>query len=72
MSKCLFCYRELGPGEVDFHKSCSRKFFGPSLPPTLDYTRAEMDELAAQVIRSQTTLTGVQPKLSLNLDKHKD
>jgi serine/threonine-protein kinase HipA len=31
-----------------------------------------MDELAAQVIRSQTTLTGVQPKLSLNLDKHKD
>lgn len=72
MSKCLFCYRELGPGEVDFHKSCSRKFFGTSTPPTLDYTRAEMDELAAQVIRSQTTLTGVQPKLSLNLDKHKD
>ena len=30
-----------------------------------------MDELAAQVIKSQTTLTGVQPKLSLNLDKHK-
>ena len=72
MSKCLFCYRELGPGEVDFHKSCSRKFFGTSTPPTLDYTRAEMDELAAQVIQSQTTLTGVQPKLSLHLDKHKD
>ena len=68
----MFCYRELGPGEVDFHKSCSRKFFGTSTPPTLDYTRAEMDELAALVIRSQTTLTGVQPKLSLNLDKHKD
>ena len=31
-----------------------------------------MEELAAQVIQSQTTLTGVQPKLSLNLDKHKD
>lgn len=31
-----------------------------------------MDELAAQVIKSQTTLTGVQPKLSLNLDKHMD
>ena len=25
-----------------------------------------------RVIKSQTTLTGVQPKLSLNLDKHKD
>ena len=72
MSKCLYCYKELGPGEVDFHKSCCRKFFGTSTAPSIDYTRAQMDELAAQVIRSQTTLTGVQPKLSLNLDKHKD
>ena len=72
MSKCLFCYKELGPGEVDFHKSCCRKFFGTTTVPALDYTREEMDELAAQVIKSQTTLTGVQPKLSLNLDKHKD
>ena len=72
MSKCLYCYKELEPGEVDFHKSCCRKFFGTTTVPSLDYTREEMDELAAQVIKSQTTLTGVQPKLSLNLDKHKD
>jgi len=72
MSKCLYCYKELEPGEVDFHKSCCRKFFGTPTAPALDYTREEMDELAAQVIKSQTTLTGVQPKLSLNLDKHKD
>lgn len=72
MSKCLFCYKGLGPGEVDFHKACCRKFFGTATVPVLDYTREEMDDLAAQVIKSQTTLTGVQPKLSLNLDKHKD
>ena len=72
MSKCLYCYKELEPGEVDFHKSCCKKFFGTHTAPSLDYTRAQMDELAAQVIRSQTTLIGVQPKLSLNLDKHKD
>ena len=72
MSKCLYCYKELGPGEVDFHKSCCKKFFGTPTAPSLNYTRAQMDELAAQVIKSQTTLTGVQPKLSLNLDKHKD
>ena len=72
MSKCLYCYKELQPGEVDFHKSCCRKFFGTSTAPLLDYTRDEMEKLAAQVIQSQTTLTGVQPKLSLNLDKHKD
>lgn len=68
----MYCYKELEPGEVDFHKSCCRKFFGTTTAPALDYTREEMDELAAQVIKSQTTLTGVQPKLSLNLDKHKD
>lgn len=72
MSKCLYCYKELRPGEVDFHKSCCRKFFGTAAAPSLDYTRAQIDELAAQIIKSQTTLTGVQPKLSLNLDKHKD
>ena len=70
MSKCLFCYKELGPGEVDFHKACCRKFFGTPTAPSLDYTREQMDELAAKVIQSQTTLTGVQPKLPLNLDKH--
>ena len=72
MSKCLYCYKELDPGEVDFHKSCCRKFFGTPTAPSLDYTRAQMDELAAQVIQSQTTLTGVQPKLSLNLNRHRN
>ena len=37
----------------------------------LEYRREELDALAAQVIQSQTSLTGVQPKLSLNLHKHK-
>lgn len=72
MNKCLYCYKELKQGEVDFHKSCCRKFFGTETAPSLDYTRKEMDELAVQIIRSQTTLTGVQPKLSLNIQKHKD
>ena len=43
MSKCLFCYKELGPGEADFHKSCCRKIFGTVTAPVLDYTREEMD-----------------------------
>lgn len=36
----------------------------------LEYKHEELDQLAEQVIRAQTSLTGVQPKLSLNLDKH--
>lgn len=70
MCKCLFCYKELNEGERDFHARCARKFFGTNTAPTMDYTRKDMDRLAEQIIRSQTTLTGVQPKLSLNLQKH--
>jgi len=73
MSKCAcYPYRELAPGEVDFHKECAKKFFGTSEAPSLDYSRDEMDALAGQIIQSQTTLTGVQPKLSLHLDKHRN
>ena len=38
----------------------------------MDYSRDDMDALARQIIQSQTTLTGVQPKLSLHLDKHRN
>lgn len=70
MCKCLFCYKELNEGEHDFHARCARKFFGTATAPSMEYTQKDMDSLAEQIIRSQTTLTGVQPKLSLNLQKH--
>ena len=71
MSKCLYCNKELGVGEQDFHTACAKKFFGVSPAPLFDYTRADMDALAMEIIQSQTTLTGVQPKLSLHLNGHK-
>ena len=70
MCKCLYCYKELKEGQKDFHPSCARKFFGTKDVPLLEYKHEELDQLAEQVIRAQTSLTGVQPKLSLNLDKH--
>lgn len=70
MCKCLYCYKELEEGQKDFHPGCARKFFGTSDAPLLEYRREDLDALAAQVIQAQTSLTGVQPKLSLNLHKH--
>ena len=69
MAKCLFCYKKLENNEKDFHKACSRKIFRTSGVPMLPYTRENLSELAKQVIRSQTTLTGVQAKLSLDINK---
>ena len=69
MSKCLFCYRELEEGQVDFHPSCARKFFGSQTAPILPYTRDNMSELARQVIRTSASVTGVQAKMSLDVDR---
>ena len=69
MARCLYCYKELGKDEKDFHKACSRKMFGTKDVPELSYTRKDLNDLARQVIRSQTTLTGVQAKLSLDINK---
>ena len=52
MSKCLYCYKELVDGEVDFHKSCAKKFFGMQNAPELPYSLNDLDTLAAQVIKS--------------------
>ncbi len=70
MCKCLYCYRPLETGEKDFHAKCARKFFGTEKVPVLDYTCEDLEKLAIQVIKDQTSLTGVQPKLSLHLNEH--
>jgi serine/threonine-protein kinase HipA len=67
--RCLFCYTKLEPGQVDFHPACSRKMFGKPQPPVLPYTEEQMLELGEKVIKSQIAVTGVQPKLSLDIEK---
>ena len=72
MCNCLYCYKPLGAGQKDFHPACSKKIFGTREAPDIAYSRKDLDSLAEKVIKAQTSLTGVQPKLSLNLDKHQD
>lgn len=67
MNKCLYCYQGLAEGEIDFHPRCAKKIFGSKTAPLLPYTKADIKQLAEQVVRSQTTLTGVQAKLSLDI-----
>lgn len=69
MSRCLICYDELPEGVVSYHPACSRRLFGTTTPPRLDFDRGSISQLATEIIKSQTTLTGVQPKLSLDIDK---
>ena len=47
----------------------ARKFFGATAAPRLPYVRSQLGDLAKRVVRSQTTLTGAQAKLSLDIDR---
>lgn len=67
MERCLYCYKELKEGQVDYHPACARKLYGTKQVPRLPFVRSQIAELAKQVVRAQTTLTGVQAKLSLDL-----
>jgi len=65
--RCLYCYQELTEEEHELHVKCSKKIFGKSVPPLLDYTNDQMLALAEKVISNQIAVTGVQPKLSLGI-----
>ena len=69
MNRCLYCYEPLVGEEVDYHAKCCRKLFGTNQVPVLPYTSKEVRALADEVVRSQTAVTGVQPKLSLDFDQ---
>lgn len=71
MKRCLYCYQELTEETTDFHPRCSKKIFGSADTPLLPYAKDEIESLAEKIVRSQTTLTGVQAKLSLDLEKIK-
>ena len=68
MAKCLYCYKELKEGQTEYHPSCAKKLYGVKTAPVLPYNRSQIGELAKRVVRAQTTLTGVQAKLSLDVN----
>jgi len=67
--KCLYCSKKLIENETDFHSKCSKAFFGSVSAPVLDYHQKDLLQLAEKVINSHQTITGVQPKLSLGIQK---
>jgi serine/threonine-protein kinase HipA len=45
------------------------EFFGTSLPPKIEYSLDQMDELAKNIVERSIAVPGVQPKLSMTLVK---
>lgn len=69
MTRCLYCYQPLDKAQSDYHPGCSKKIFGQAVPPLLDYNEEEIYHLGKQIALSRISVTGVQPKLSLDIKK---
>jgi serine/threonine-protein kinase HipA len=72
MKACLYCYQQLEQDEIDFHSSCAKKIFDTPYAPSFDFSLQELEELAKQIIIQSKAVTGVQPKLSINLEKNQN
>ena len=69
VKRCLFCYQPIDGDGGGYHPRCAKKFFGTHKTPILPYTRDNIGELALQVLEKSTSVTGVQPKLSLDINR---
>ena len=69
MSKCLYCYQELEDGQKDFHSACAKKIFGKAEAPVLPYSRDNINDLAKESVLRRMAITGVQSKLSMDVNK---
>lgn len=67
--RCLCCYKELADGSTNYHPSCALKLFGRRNAPELPYTRDNIEELTLKVLARSTSVTGVQQKLPLEINR---
>lgn len=72
ITNCLYCYQPLSEPVQDFHIACAKKMFGTKQAPIIDFNLKQLEELAKQIVIKSVAITGVQPKLSLDLEKHKN
>lgn len=68
MSKCFFCYQKL-EDEREYHARCCKKFFGTNILPELRLDKKILSDLATRTVNQRIAVTGVQPKISVDLER---
>ncbi|MCC6181681.1 MAG: HipA domain-containing protein [Bacteroidia bacterium] len=68
---CLLCYKTLQAEEKDYHIKCIDKVLGLKQMPEFDIDEKKLSDYAKKFIGANKAITGVQPKLSLWLEKTK-
>ena len=65
---CRICLQPLEASTL-YHQSCCKQLFGAPRPPSIPYRWAQINELAEKTVRQHVTVPGVQPKLSIHLER---
>lgn len=68
-STCHICLQPLENTQGLYHSACCKKLFGSSGPPSLPYAWKDLNALAQKVVRRHVAIPGVQPKLSMHLER---
>jgi len=69
MNRCLCCGKDTTSDEGNYHVRCLKTLFNSTKAPIMDYSWKELNQMAVQIIRSRISVPGVQPKLSVHLEK---
>lgn len=69
IERCPICCGSSPGGEC--HPRCCQELYGAQVPPALPYTWQSLNALAENVVRRSVSVPGVQPKLSMHLDRMK-
>ena len=68
-NRCLCCGKPLSEQDSCYHPKCAGKLFGSRSIPALNYTQEELNALAKKTVLNRVTVPGIQPKLSLHLER---
>ena len=69
LRRCLCCGEILPEQDRYYHAKCVRRLFGSGVIPALNYTQDELNALAKNTVLNRISVPGVQPKLSLHLER---
>ena len=67
-TNCRICLQPLDDGS-HYHPACCRQLFNSPHPPSLPYSWEQINEMAERIVRQHVTVPGVQPKLSIHLER---
>lgn len=67
--RCRICLEPLRGDSELYHSACCKQLFGSVSAPEVPYTWDQLNELAEKIVCEHITVPGVQPKLSVHIEK---